>query len=536
MPEQAPSPDDSSASRDIDEDDLGEASAESTQERLRNLRLWADHLEARLAKKTEQADTWRQRAEERNRRISELEVRLRSTKRPRLRSFLKRSSRSGTPATEDINAPFQRPLPDEARVVPNERPLDTPPSRLIHPTIRLGVAAPHPVVVPPLLRRMNATIIRDLSHAAEIRAVDLLVTVGLEGARLAQSSEAIVQWMGDGSPSIAVDSPLAGHTNVDLANLAYFDEEEDIFGHETASNRSDLDPYLQPTLYALNQAQPSGGLARVMEDLDDESPLDQQEERAVGLLRRLREESSARSVAERFLLASGVNVPHWRREALVALVSKRPDFVVDATSRMSKQTYRPLRIAIGLHGPAAEAEREVRQHLAESEIPHVVIRFDPSTPQGACLNALVEQSPGDVVLKIDDDDWYSPAYIADMMGALEFSGAAIVGKAAAFVRLQDGRFVLLRPRTYREVDHVVGPTITAHRWAWEAVRFPNRHERVDSKFLQAARSVGLRVVSHHPWDFCVIRHDRGHSWTASDDYFLSSGRLVDVDWSRIRTG
>jgi len=536
MPEQAPSPDDSRTSPDIDEDVVEAASAESTQERLRNLRLWADHLETRLAKKTEQADTWRQRAEERSRRISELEARLRSTKRPRIRSFLKRSSRLGNPATEDTDDPSQRPLPDGSRVVSNEGPLDPPPSRLIHPTIRLGVAAPHPVVVPPLLNRMNATIIRDLSQASEIRAVDLLVTVGPEGMRLAQSSEAIIQWMEDGNPSSAVDSPLAGQTNVDLANLAYFDEEEDIFGLETESHRSDLDPYLQPTLYALNQAQPSEALARVIGDLDAESPLDQQEERAVGLLRQLREESSARSVGERFLLASGVSVPHWRREALAALVSKRPDFVIDATDRIIKQTYRPLRIAIGLHGPAAEAEREVRQHLAESEIPHVVIRFDPSMPQGACLNSLVEQSPGDVILKIDDDDWYSPVFITDMMGALEFSGAGIVGKAAAFVRLRDGRFVLLRPRSYQEVNHVVGPTITAHRWAWEAVRFPNRHERVDSKFLQAARSQGLRVVSHHPWDFCVIRHDRGHSWTASDDYFLSSGRLVDVDWNRIRTG
>jgi hypothetical protein len=536
MPEQAPSPDDSRASRDVEEDVVEATSAESLPERFRNLRLWADHLEARLAKKTEQADTWRHRAEERNRRISELEASVRRTNRPRLRSLLKRSSRSGNPATEDTSALSQPPPQDGARVVPNERRLDTPRSRLIHPTIRLGVAAPHPVVVPPLLGRMNATIIRDPSRANEIRAVDLLVTVGLEGERLASSTEAIIQWMEDGNPTIAVDSPLRGPTNVDVAKLAYFDEEEDIFGLGTAPHRSDLDPYLQPTLYSLNQAQPSRGLAQIKEALDAESPLDQQEKRAVGLLRQLREESSARAVGERFLLASGVTVPRWRREALVALVSKRPDFVIAATERMIEQTYRPLRIAIGLHGPAAEAEREVRQHLVERELPHVVIRFDPSMPQGACLNALVEKSPGDVILKIDDDDWYSPVFISDMMGALEFSGAAIVGKAAAFVRLRDGRFVLLRPRSYQEVDHVVGPTITAHRWAWEEVRFPHRHERVDSKFLQAARTQGLRVVSHHPWDFCVIRHDRGHSWTASDDYFLSSGRPVDIDWNRICTG
>lgn len=383
---------------------------------------------------------------------------------------------------------------------------------------------------------MNTTVIRDPSAASEVRSVDLLVTVGPEGARLARTAEATVEWMRDGSPTVAIDFSMPGHPSVDVTDLAYFDEEDDVFDTGSGSHRPEIDQNLHPTLFALSQARQSEWSASITETLGAEAQLGAQERLAVGLLRRLRDESSARAVSDRFLQISGVTVPHWRREALAALVSRRPDFVVEAVDRMSQQTYRPLRIAVGLHGPAVEAEHAVRQRLEQSEIPHVVTAFAPSVPQGACLNALVEESPGDVIIKIDDDDWYSPVFVDDMMGALEFSGAAIVGKAAAFVRLRDGRFVLLRTTSYREVDHVVGPTITAHRWAWEAVRFPNRYERVDSKFLQGARSAGLRVVSHHPWDFCVIRHDRGHSWTASDDYFLSAGRPVDVDWARICTG
>jgi hypothetical protein len=362
------------------------------------------------------------------------------------------------------------------------------------------------------------------------------VTIGPEGGELAQTFQTTREWMEDGNPTVAVGFPMPGHQSVDTSDLAYFDEDHDIFDTVSGSGRPDVDQNLQPTLYAISQTSPSMWLESLAGTIGAESRPAEQERMAVRHLRRLREESSARAVGERLLQASGVAVPHWRREALAALVSRRPDFVVEATDRIVEQTYRPLRIAIGLHGPAGVAEKAVRQRLAESGIPHIVSRFDASVPQGSCMNALVEDSPGDVIIKIDDDDWYSPVFIGDMMGALEFSGAAIVGKAAAFVRLRDGRFVLLRTSSYREVDHVVGPTITAHRWAWEAVRFPSRYERVDSKFLQAARSMDLRVVSHHPWDFCVIRHDRGHSWTASDDYFLSAGRPVDVDWTRICTG
>jgi hypothetical protein len=369
-----------------------------------------------------------------------------------------------------------------------------------------------------------------------VRSVDALITIGREGGELAQTFEATREWMEDGNPTVAVGFPMTGYQSVDMSDLAYFDDDHDIFNTVSDSGRPDVDQNLQPTLYAMSLASPSEWLESIVATTTADLRPAEQERIAVSLLRRLREEASARAVSERFLQASGVAVPRWRREALAALVSKRPDFVVEATNRIVQQTYRPLRIAVGLHGPAGEAYQAVRQRLAVSGIPHMVSRFDVSVPQGSCLNALVEDSPGDVIIKIDDDDWYSPVFIGDMMGALEFSGAAIVGKAAAFVRLRDGSFVLLRTSSYREVDHVVGPTITAHRWAWEAVRFPSRYERVDSKFLHASRSMGLRVVSHHPWDFCVIRHDRGHSWTASDDYFLSAGHPVDIDWEGIRTG
>ena len=535
MPEEAPSADDPLTPSEMTggaEETAGIETRDSLHERIRTLRLWADHLEARLAKKTEQADTWRKRAEERKDRIDALRAKFEETTRSRRRSFWLRS----------LSRPTRPETPESLRLQPIRHPTekiepssDPRLSRLIHPTIRLGVAASTSTPIPPLLERMNSVMIRDSSDAPQVRSVDVLVAVGPEGARLAQTLEATLEWMKDGNPTVAIDASMSAHPSVDSSNLEYFDENDDIFKAEADPDQPRVDQNLQPTLSAISQVSGSEWLASIAETVSAEPQLEKQERIAVSLLRQLRHESSARAVGEQFLQTSGVSVPNWRREALAALVSKRPDFVVEATNRIASQTYRPLRIAIGLHGPAMDAERVLRQRLAESEIPHMVTTFDSSTPQGACLNTLVEHSPGDVILKIDDDDWYSPVFIDDMMGALEFSGAAIVGKAAAFVRLLDGRFVLLRTNSYREVDHVVGPTITAHRWAWEEVRFPHRYERVDSKFLQAARAEGLRVVSHHPWDFCVIRHDRGHSWTASDDYFLSAGRLVDIDWEGICT-
>ena len=46
---------------------------------------------------------------------------------------------------------------------------------------------------------------------------------------------------------------------------------------------------------------------------------------------------------------------------------------------------------------------------------------------GDVLNAAVEAADGDLVLKMDDDDWYAPDFVADLLRARAYSGAELVG-------------------------------------------------------------------------------------------------------------
>jgi hypothetical protein len=505
---------------------------EALLERVRTLRLWADHLESLLAERTEQVDIWRKRAEERKARIEELRSAGPPPRRGRLRRWSRRRQVS-PPADRAGVEPARQPVPGPGEDRPPEPAV--PGRGPVHPTVRLAVVAPEQTSLPLLLDRMNVTRISHSASADTVRAMDVLVVVGAEGASMAQDSVATREWLEQGHPTVAVSATLPGRPSVAESALAHFDEGDDLFHARPGVPPAGIDPHLQPTLHRLHGMRPSIWSARLAERTAQGSSSPEKERLAVQSLREFRTTSSARLVGERLLDAAGVVVPVWKREALAVLVSRRADFVVEAVGRMIRQSYRPMRLAVGLHGPASNAEGTVRGLLEASDIPHTVRGFDPSLPQGACLNRLIESAPGDVVMKIDDDDLYSSVFIEDMMAALEYSGAAIVGKAAAFVRLRRGEHVLLRNACYQAVDHVVGPTITAHRSAWEAVRFPHRHERVDSKFLQAARALDLSVMAHHPWDFCVIRHDQGHSWTASDDYFAAAGRVVDIDWGGMQT-
>ena len=66
-----------------------------------------------------------------------------------------------------------------------------------------------------------------------------------------------------------------------------------------------------------------------------------------------------------------------------------------------------------------------------------MIRVDGELTLGDALNAGVEASRGELVTKMDDDDYYSTEHLWDLVLALEYSGADLVGKAAEFVYLEE---------------------------------------------------------------------------------------------------
>lgn len=82
-----------------------------------------------------------------------------------------------------------------------------------------------------------------------------------------------------------------------------------------------------------------------------------------------------------------------------------------------------------------EPDRDaVRRALGDR--PHQVLSFDESTFFGDVLTAAARAASSEVLLKVDDDDWYSPDAVHDLLMARRFSGADVVGMPSEFVYLQ----------------------------------------------------------------------------------------------------
>ena len=72
--------------------------------------------------------------------------------------------------------------------------------------------------------------------------------------------------------------------------------------------------------------------------------------------------------------------------------------------------------------------------------------FDVGTDRdlGQVLALLGERATGDLVTKWDDDDWYTTEHLLDLVAAMRYSGAGVVGKPAEYVYLSSLDLTLRR--------------------------------------------------------------------------------------------
>ena len=221
----------------------------------------------------------------------------------------------------------------------------------------------------------------------------------------------------------------------------------------------------------------------------------------------------------------------------VLLASRRPDKLASAFAQLGRQSWKATEVVLVLHGVdpgLPEVQRAVRSYPGQ-----VTVRAVPAdTIFGDALNVGVEAAAGDLVSKMDDDDWYGEHHLRDLVRAREFSGATLVGSQVEFVYLETLDITTRRPPAGEQyTDHVAGGTMTISRAAlrelggWRPV-----HRAVDRCLLQAVQAAGGLVYRAHGQNYLMHRHSGadahgGHTWNPDDSVFLQS---VAGQWDGFR--
>ena len=216
-----------------------------------------------------------------------------------------------------------------------------------------------------------------------------------------------------------------------------------------------------------------------------------------------------------------------RPTVTVLLCTNRPQRVAQALQGIAAQEDVQLDVVLVAHGfdPASPA---VADAVRACPLQVTTVAADAALTLGECLNLAVEHAAGDVLSKMDDDDYYAPRYLADLLDAMTYANADIVGKQAHYMRVEAQDATLLRfpHREHRYTDFVMGPTITGRREVFHQIPFQRRSTGEDTSFLAAVRQAGFTIYSADRFNFVQFRGAHGHTWQVSDAAALASGTVA----------
>lgn len=134
------------------------------------------------------------------------------------------------------------------------------------------------------------------------------------------------------------------------------------------------------------------------------------------------------------------------------------------------------------------------------------IRLETRTPTGAKLNIGIEAAQGDILQKLDDDDYYGPGFLSlasERLCASDNPRALVVW--CCFAVLVAGESELF----YSGHGWRAGGTFCFRRELWQQNRFQDKFAGSDSAFIRDNQPELLRVCA--PDQYMLVRHGK-NTW------------------------
>ncbi len=229
------------------------------------------------------------------------------------------------------------------------------------------------------------------------------------------------------------------------------------------------------------------------------------------------------------LNAVGLDFPAEKRRVSVVTVTNRPQNLESVIANYQRQQYADKELVVVLNSDSFDVAK-VRDRLEQVPGARLLARPEGHT-LGACLNHAVDQCQTEFVAKFDDDDYYGPFYLTDMLNAFLYCGTDIVGKHTYHAYLEStGNLVVRFPDCeHRYATLVAGATLVVRRSLLNDLRFEESVERgVDTCFLRSAADMGVRIYAADRFNFVANRSKSpdGHTWRITDEEFLQGARHV----------
>lgn len=223
--------------------------------------------------------------------------------------------------------------------------------------------------------------------------------------------------------------------------------------------------------------------------------------------------------------------PASRPSVSIVMATRRPEMLDHALAQVTAQRgVERLELVLAPHGfePALPADLPVPVTLVPRPADYVF---------GDVLDAAAAAASGELVLKMDDDDWYDADFVADLLRARAYSGADLVGCPDELYHLVEQDCTIHRRHPGERYTHwVAGGTLLLSRGLLREVGgFAPVPRHVDRHLLDALAAAGATVYRTHGLGYVLRRNSSGHTYDADLDAILEPARLI-ARWPGLHLG
>ncbi|WP_353171569.1 glycosyltransferase [Acinetobacter rudis] len=220
----------------------------------------------------------------------------------------------------------------------------------------------------------------------------------------------------------------------------------------------------------------------------------------------------------------------------ILMATMRENYSERIVSNLVGQNYRNKEVIIMTQNWTNDNIKKLKKSLEESKQfkKVVVLSDDTEMTLGERLNLCFTHASSDseYVAKMDDDDFYFPNYLKDMMIPFSFGNYAVVGKWEYFIYLEElDRVVLIRDGrgSNRESDLVAGATLLIKKTVFEQFEgFKSTNNGEDSDLLKRIRESQLKIYSCDPFNLVVFRSKdvSNHTFRVTAEVFEKSCTFI----------
>ncbi len=221
----------------------------------------------------------------------------------------------------------------------------------------------------------------------------------------------------------------------------------------------------------------------------------------------------------------------FHQKVSIITPTRKPDCLENIFANYRRQNYPNKELIIVLNNN----QFEVTKWLSYSQnYPNAQIHyFDRPVSLGESLNYGISRATGAYIARFDDDDYYGPEYLTDMLTYFKCTEAAVVGKTCQFVFFTGTNQLFVDrcgagfdPRSalvnfvpwYRYIDSLTGAGQVVKREVFGQIAYPHQTIAEDRHFSRLCVQQGIRQYAADPFNYVTIRNvnAQSHTWHVDD--------------------